>query len=564
MTFAARARIFTPRRGSRSLLALSCLAALAFAVDCQDPTQVEVIVEALPNYCALPGSHHIQIFAGARGSVDAEGALPVAEDEVCDGKVGQKTFFVKPSGGDGDRFSIKVLAGSGESAPDSCKPSNAYSGCIVARRILGFVANRTLRLKLGLDADCVGADRRCGNYGEGTCVEGGACASAVVSEPERCTGVEGCLAPQPRGDGGIDRATPQIVAGSIHTCLMRSDRSVLCWGDRIGRTAPSVTKLGNPKRVNVNGGTTRSLVAHFSHTCAIGDRDTLCWGDNRSGELGLEADPNLTRTEQPVPVAAEYGPTSPFRSFGLAYSCASIEGTGTCWGSNTNSQLGSPPTTTLTKLPVRPGPGPGIGFEKIVAGAAHACGVLTGRAQCWGENAQGQLGLANRTSTPDPKPFLIPSEPNDVHEPYAGTSQTCVLNRNTGELWCAGANGNGEISETPGDLLSPTRIFPNDPVKDVALGARHICFLFSSGTIRCRGANDFGQLGRLNSLPGDPVVFVPPIDAVGIAAGDNHTCAVTKDGAVYCWGRNDSGQTGQPGTDIGLGPLPVSFTNVDP
>ena len=76
-----------------------------------------------------------------------------------------------------------------------------------------------------------------------------------------------------------------------------------------------------------------------------------------------------------------------------------------CWGLNTHGQLGLGDTVTRGMVAGEMGfalPYVDVGAGRIVlalvAGVAHTCAVLdNARAKCWGNNAFGQLGLANAT-----------------------------------------------------------------------------------------------------------------------------------------------------------------------
>lgn len=97
----------------------------------------------------------------------------------------------------------------------------------------------------------------------------------------------------------------QISASSYHTCGVRTDMSLTCWGmddERqlgLGRrgsqecTAAGFTDRCEPSPALVTGATQRwrSVTAGGNHTCAISDVGFLyCWGRNRSFQAGGEDD----------------------------------------------------------------------------------------------------------------------------------------------------------------------------------------------------------------------------------------------------------------------------------
>ena len=98
---------------------------------------------------------------------------------------------------------------------------------------------------------------------------------------------------------GTGRTAKTISAGHWQTCAVLDDQSVKCWGSNsegelgVGDTTGSGdTPTDTPNHTSaVSLGTGRSakaVVAKEYFTCALLDNDTVkCWGENRSGELGL-------------------------------------------------------------------------------------------------------------------------------------------------------------------------------------------------------------------------------------------------------------------------------------
>src|SRR5262245_30280005 len=93
------------------------------------------------------------------------------------------------------------------------------------------------------------------------------------------------------GPGGpaLDRVT-QVSAGQKHTCALRDDSAVVCWGanDR-GQLGVDKATPGSTKPVAVTGLTNvKQVAAGFRHTCALDQSGTVsCWGQNDCGQLGI-------------------------------------------------------------------------------------------------------------------------------------------------------------------------------------------------------------------------------------------------------------------------------------
>jgi alpha-tubulin suppressor-like RCC1 family protein len=141
----------------------------------------------------------------------------------------------------------------------------------------------------------------------------------------------------------------QVVAGENHTCALRSDGAVFCWG------LNSSGQLGDNSQVDksiptaVNGLGTGSDVVALSagkdHTCALkNDHTALCWGDNSFGQLG-----DGTQFQRLVPVESISAGNSNAvaLSAGSNHTCvANFDGTAQCWGQGSKGQLGNNSTTT--------------------------------------------------------------------------------------------------------------------------------------------------------------------------------------------------------------------------
>ncbi len=69
----------------------------------------------------------------------------------------------------------------------------------------------------------------------------------------------------------------QVSAGSDQTCGLKSDGTVACWGYNVfGQATPPP-------------GTFTQLSAGFHHTCGVkGDGTVACWGDNKDGQSGTQ------------------------------------------------------------------------------------------------------------------------------------------------------------------------------------------------------------------------------------------------------------------------------------
>jgi len=210
------------------------------------------------------------------------------------------------------------------------------------------------------------------------------------------------LTPVRVNGSGVTGAT-QISAGAAHSCLLRQNGRVTCWGnDQFGQLGRGTTSIqGNPAPVIALTNVTQIDGASW-HNCALrGNGRVFCWGWNSSGQVGdgtfaVQATPRrVIDLTSAVHVAA-----------GGSHSCA-IRATGRvfCWGGNVHGQLGDG-TTTNASTPVRVVGARLVNPRQIVAADNHSCGIRpNGRAYCWGSNQYGRLG--DGTTTDSPVPVLV-------------------------------------------------------------------------------------------------------------------------------------------------------------
>jgi len=245
------------------------------------------------------------------------------------------------------------------------------------------------------------------------------------------------------GDANCAAGTfSQLSAGGYHTCGLKTDGTLACWGDN------------SYEQATPPGSTFLQVSAGSLHTCGVKTDGTLaCWGRNDAGQ------------------ATPPGDTFTQVSAGNAHTCGvKTDGTLACWGDNTYGQA-TPPTPEPTPTPLpspEPTPTPPAGtFSQVSAGGRHTCGVKTdGTLACWGNNDVGQ-------ATPPAGTFGQVS---------AGEDHTCGV-KTDGTLACWGYNGHGEA-------MPPAGTF-----SQVSAGEYHTCGVKTDGTLACWGHNYYGQAG---------------------------------------------------------------------
>lgn len=179
-----------------------------------------------------------------------------------------------------------------------------------------------------------------------------------------------------------------VSAGHVHTCEIKLDGSLWCWGNNQGGQLGDGTTDNTAIPVPVGSDRDWEQVSSgVVHTCAGKDDGSLwCWGSNEYGQTG---DGTGQDALTPIGVAGEGGWVS--TTSGGWHSCGVKDDRSLwCWGSNVYGQLGNG-TVDDSFAPVRIAPE--INWTSVDAGYYHTCGKTTyGTLYCWGFNLYGQLG----------------------------------------------------------------------------------------------------------------------------------------------------------------------------
>ena len=333
-----------------------------------------------------------------------------------------------------------------------------------------------------------------------------------------------------------------------------------------------------------------SLAASGNVTCAQvttnGQTGVQCWGGNQTGELGNNPncgecyanDPSCSGNQNALDPTCVYS-TVPVQVFGLTsgvtaiavgpsdgnggHACAVQNGQVLCWGENgagevgiyaDDTQLTSGGSYTRTPGVVFDLDGnPLTGVSQVAVGASHSCALLNagehGSVVCWGDNSDGQLGVASTDY-----PFLanpVVGLSSGVAAISAGDYHTCALMTNN-NVYCWGANFKSQLSDgTPfgSDLVLVKYQTGALLATAIAAGGLHTCALGTDKTPYCWGNNSNGELGTAPAGTTDDKSATPlqvPYVAVlsdAIGSGQLDSCSLVR-GGLYCWGADSSGQLG--------------------
>jgi alpha-tubulin suppressor-like RCC1 family protein len=292
-----------------------------------------------------------------------------------------------------------------------------------------------------------------------------------------------------------------VAAGSLHTVVLKSDRTVWSWGYNmytVGLLGAGLTDFHRASPVQVlqsSGSPLTDVVA-----IAAGAQHTLA----------LKA-----------------------------------EGSVWVWGNGYYGALGQGNTTNQSRAVQVPGLS---GVTRIVAGGFHSLalrthGTAAGQLWAWGYNT-GELGdTATRLS-----PALICDQ---VAAFGAGVSQT-FLQKADGSLWASGLNELGQLgngtTQSPQIGLAPA-LGGLGALTKISGSSAHTLALTAAGEVWGTGNNEKGAVGDGTVVnKASPTRAVLLSDIVDVAAGlanhsvyqppINHSVALTGDGRVWTWGSN--------------------------
>jgi alpha-tubulin suppressor-like RCC1 family protein len=244
-----------------------------------------------------------------------------------------------------------------------------------------------------------------------------------------------------------------IAAGFSHSCAVYGTGTAACWGlgtdgrlgnqSTAGSTVPSRVIRDSPRGFVTDG---LQVVAGKQHSCLLRQNNTVeCWGDNSVGQLGNgSSDPNSDMT---VSVSSLTNVTT--IAAGDYHTCALTSGAQVyCWGYNGEKQLGQASGTSYNTPQLVSGLS---GVSQVTAGGNLTCARTGSTAQCWGVNGDGQRGDTSATSSATPTTLSL----SGVTRITAGTRHTCAIAGN--QTYCWGYNAFGQFGNgTTGTSMTPT------------------------------------------------------------------------------------------------------------
>ena len=365
---------------------------------------------------------------------------------------------------------------------------------------------------------------------------------------------------------GSCEAVRQIAAGDRHTCAIVVETQatvsgrLYCWGNNEYRQVTGISmELSIPRPVELFPGEAFSRVtAGERHTCALrADGVIRCWGDNGDGQLGQPG-------SSPTLIPPIDNMAWSYVAAGSRATCAiRVSGELFCWGTVPTIGMSSTPTNFG-----RPTEGGAKNWMTIALGSGFGIGTAIDAALPDQIFVYGFAATGCQVDT-DPtmagamisNPQLLHDEPHvsvNVAAAQAGGAHVCMhmqLPTGTNKITCLGRNFEHQCSPV---ATAPTACvsyedtamppsgwrMPFQNVSTVTVSRSHSCALDAIGRPRCWGANSASELGN---LPGDNTMPTQVTEQrfVELSTGADHTCGIIEPRTgVACWGENRYGQLG--------------------
>lgn len=299
-----------------------------------------------------------------------------------------------------------------------------------------------------------------------------------------------------------------LAAGDRHTCAISSAGKVYCWGTGADGRLGNGAMADAPAPVQVQMlQSARIVVAGFDFTCALGkttgDEGTYCWGANGEGQLG-----DGTNDAQSAPVlASALADSLPASQASAKHACLrTANGGAQCWGNNSNGQLNDG-STSASNVPVGPTAG---SFGPVAVGGRHSCfvppdddpGIL-----CRGANESGQLGDGTMTENNIQRFVALGGAVLGVV--LAEAASCAVVKGGVAQCWGDNAKGQLGIGSTT-NSPSPVAVPGLSAITAISGGRAFFCAV-AAGKAKCWGDNAKGQLGD-----GTSTNRTAPVDVIGL------------------------------------------------
>lgn len=201
---------------------------------------------------------------------------------------------------------------------------------------------------------------------------------------------------------GKDHDFVAVDAGDGHTCAIRTNGTLWCWGRNSDLELGEIMAVvpGHSRKPLQVGLATdwRVVRSGQNSTCGIRGGVAYCWGESVTDDKGVEtAIPTITPKTNVQALTPIAGPAVAadlsFNTFGGVV--LDVNGGAWLWGRNVEGELGRGDTAPHPDLVFQ---AKELGWSQVSAGRFTTCGILGDRRMvCTGKNDFGQLGISDET-----------------------------------------------------------------------------------------------------------------------------------------------------------------------
>lgn len=335
--------------------------------------------------------------------------------------------------------------------------------------------------------------------------------------------------------------------GSQHSCAINESHELWCWGAFDNRTFSRPHFMDLPREI----GAIEKIALGKNNTCFLEDRNRVwCWGVYEFSEV---AQIELREIIFPDDIQEIEEIES-----GSYHACAIDQNQRLwCWGDNTYNQLGNPNQGENLFDPLEVFfPDDFVGAQEIALGERHSCILdMENKIWCWGDDSFGQLGQGDEKPVEQEFPIILDDAGNGMNSIKSGPWQTCAIDQDR-RIWCWGKIFSEEILfGLDGRQSDIERLAGFRNTESISIGENHLCNIGTNNLSWCIGDDRLGQLGNggdhLEFLSDSRLLseknlepFNPDHYFEKVSLGENHSCALDNNRALWCWGSNERGQLG--------------------
>lgn len=416
------------------------------------------------------------------------------------------------------------------------------------------------------------------------------------------------------------KVVTDITTGTNFSCALAANE-IHCWGDnrfkQLGNGANNSINISTtPRKINtfeannpIQFKRITQIQARGNRVCVVASLEAYCWGKLSMYEASDAMSPEGFNApqykSQPIAYPVRVGSTvfgqlknKPVDQISLAHQgmCALSRGETYCWGIFPLADVFTRPSSNVRDITwgslMHSGSAPTYNSNSprryhassyttsITTGRSHACTITEGhhsslsvnnRAECFGGNGFGQLGIKERTYNW-----------SDYNETKEWRNPNILADR----PWEYDINGLNTL-DPPRIMLKPFSIFRDVRQIDTngsSLSGNHTCMIDRSAEVRCWGDNVMGQSGQAGSESSGgtsaastvnrptPVNFNKDTDthlAEQLSVSSLSSCSINYDG-IYCWGdyrkHSNLAETNEPMMSGNLGHMnyPLWAANTKP